>query len=282
MRIDEAVNYAVDRLAGVSDTPRLDAEVLLARALDVRTTYLIAHPEDRLDGQAVNRYREAVERRADGVPLAYITGSKEFWSIALMVGPETLVPRPESELLVELALNELPAHTGQTVLDLGTGSGALALAIARERPLWTITATDISGAALAIARENARQLALSNVAFAQGDWTAAVADQRFDLIVCNPPYVSETDPALGALKHEPRPALVAGSDGLDAIRVLSRECRKLLKPAAAALLEHGADQQQAVAALLAAEGWTAIECFCDLAGRPRVTRAISAEPVTGG
>lgn len=275
MRIDEALKQATERLRAVSDSPRLDAEVLLTRALDVRSSYLIAHPDDTLDAAAVERYEQAIARRADGVPLPYITGEKEFWSLSLMVGPETLVPRPETELLVELALRELPPDSGKRVLDLGTGSGAIALAIASERPLCSVTATDLSEAALAIARQNARQLEVSNATFVHGNWAEAVAGFTFDLIVSNPPYVREGDPALEALRHEPEMALVAGSEGLDAIRVLARDCLGLLDRDGVLLFEHGADQEEAVACLLRQNGWTAVECFRDLAGRPRVTRAVS-------
>lgn len=273
MRIDDALKRATERLRAVSDSPRLDAEVLLTRALDVRFSYLIAHPEDTLDHAAIERYEQAVARRAGGVPLPYITGEKEFWSLSLMVGPETLVPRPETELLVQLALAELPLDAEKRVLDLGTGSGAIALAIASERPLCTVTATDLSGAALAIARQNARQLELGNVAFMQGDWAGAVAGRIFDLVLSNPPYVREGDPALAALRHEPELALVSGAEGLDAIRVLARDCRTLLEPGGMLLMEHGADQEEAVAGLLAENGWRSVECFRDLGGRPRVTRA---------
>ena len=278
MRIDEALKRAAERLRAVSDSARLDAEVLLTRALDVRAAYLIAHPEDTLDEAAIERYEQAVSRRADGVPLPYITGEKEFWSLTLMVGPETLVPRPETELLVELALRELPPDAEQRVLDLGTGSGAIALAIAGERPACLVTATDVSDAALVIARHNARQLDRSNVTFAHGDWTEAVAGRTFDLVVSNPPYVREGDPALEALRHEPEMALVSGSDGLDAIRVLARDCRALLEAGGILLLEHGADQQDAVARLLEMNRWASVECFRDLGGQPRVTRAVRGEP----
>lgn len=274
MRIDEALKQATERLRAVSDSPRLDAEVLLSRALDVRSSYLMAHPEDTLDGAAIERYEQALARRADGVPLPYITGEKEFWSLPLMVGPETLVPRPETELLVELALRELPPDVEKGVLDLGTGSGAIALAIATERPLCAITATDLSEAALAIAQQNARQLEISNVTFVQGNWTEAAVGRTFDLIVSNPPYVKEGDPALAALRHEPEMALAAGSDGLDAIRLLARGCGGLLDRGGVLLFEHGADQETGVARLLGQNGWTAVECVRDLEGRPRVTRAV--------
>lgn len=273
MRIDAALAAAVERLRPASDSARLDAEVLLARAIDVPKSYLIAHPEDELDELAIERFRAAVERRRLGVPLAYITGKKEFWSLNLVVGPDTLVPRPETELLVELALRHLPRRGEAKVADLGTGSGAVALAIARERPNCLVTGTDISEAALAVARENARQLELPNVAFAEGDWTAPVAEGGFDLIVSNPPYIRCGDPALEGLKYEPPIALSSGADGLDAIRILARDCAALLVPGGRLLLEHGIDQEGEVAGILQGYGWSDIECFNDLTGRPRVTQA---------
>jgi release factor glutamine methyltransferase len=273
MRIDEALAEAAGRLRSSSDSPRLDAELLLAQALDVSRTYFAAHPEDVLDDDAVARYFAAIERRGRGVPLAYITGVKEFWSLELMVTPETLVPRPETELLVEIALRLLPRRAECRVLDLGTGSGAIALALASERPGWVFTATDSSEAALAVARENARQLGLPNVTFLRGDWAEPVAGKTFDLIVSNPPYVRADDPALDALRHEPSLALTPGNDALAAVRDLARCCSPLLPPGGPLLLEHGIDQRQEVADVLAYHGWTGIESFNDLSGRPRATLA---------
>jgi release factor glutamine methyltransferase len=264
---------AAERLAAVSDSPRLEAELLLGRAIDMPRAYLMAHPDDTPDTAALRRLEATLARRLAGEPMAYIAGLKEFWSLELMVSPATLVPRPETELLVELALGEIPPRAGWRVLDLGTGSGAIALALARERPQCAVVATDRSAAALAIARENARQLALPNIEFLEGDWTAPVAGREFDLVVSNPPYVREGDPALAALVHEPRDALVAGADGLEAIRVLARECRPLLRQGGVLLLEHASDQAGAVAAILGATGWTTIHCSRDAAGLPRVSGA---------
>jgi release factor glutamine methyltransferase len=282
VRIDAALASAIHTLEQASDSPRLDAEVLLARALDLPNSYLYAHPEDVLDDAAVRRYFSAVERRRAGSPLAYITGEKEFWSLTLAVGPGVLVPRPETELLVELALREIPRQGEYCVLDLGTGSGAIAIALASERPNCRIVATDINGAALTIARQNARQHGVANIEFLEGDWTAAVADRsfgQFDLVVSNPPYVRAGDPVLEQLRYEPGSALIAGIDGLDAVRVLARDCGKLLKPNGLLILEHGADQREEVSAILAAGGWTGIECIRDHGGRPRTTSARIA--VTG-
>ncbi|HET6628348.1 MAG TPA: peptide chain release factor N(5)-glutamine methyltransferase [Woeseiaceae bacterium] len=271
MRIDAALERAIEELRPHSESPRIDAELLLARALDVARSYLFAHPEDVPDEAAIGRFFDAVERRKRGVPLAYITGEKEFWSLPLIVTPDTLVPRPETELLVELALRHIPRQGECHVLDLGTGSGAIALAIASERPNCEVTATDVSGAALGVARENASRLQLANVSFVQGDWTEPVAGRTFDLVVSNPPYVRHGDPALEALRHEPPVALSTDDDGLAAIRILARDCGALLEPGAPLLLEHGIDQADEVAGILEEHGWSGIECHNDLTGRPRAT-----------
>ena len=272
-RIDVALRAAVSRIAGCSDSPRLDAELLLMQALNVQRSYLIAHPEDTLDRAAELRFDSLVDRRSRGEPIAYISGQKEFWTLNLMVSPATLVPRPETELLVQLALNNIERDRAVDVLDLGTGSGAVALAIASERPLARVTATDISEAALNIARENARQADLANVTFAAGSWTEPVRDGKFAIIVSNPPYVRADDPALALLEHEPLSALASGADGLDAIRILARDCADLLVPNGILLLEHGSDQASEVAGILQPQGWHNPQCHSDLAGLPRVTVA---------
>jgi release factor glutamine methyltransferase len=271
--IDTALAEAVEVLSPVSDSARLDAELLLALALDVPRSYLITHPEDSLDPAAVNRFQALVDRRHDGEPMAYITGEKEFWSLNLMVSPATLVPRPETELLVERALREIPRREPFRVLDLGTGSGAIALAIAKSCNNCEVVATDVSGEALAVAAQNARQLDVANMTFLQGDWTEPVAGQLFDLIVSNPPYVNSDDPALQDLQHEPLQALAAGTDGLDAIRCISSGCLPLLQAGHLLMLEHGDQQAADVAAVLTDAGWAVVECLDDLAGRPRVTVA---------
>jgi release factor glutamine methyltransferase len=205
--------------------------------------------------------------------MAYITGSKEFWSTELMVSPATLVPRPETELLVAAALAEIPHDAPWRILDLGTGCGAIAAILARERPLADVTAIDQSDAALGIAVQNARQLDIGNMRCLQGDWTEPVRGERFDLIVSNPPYVCDADPALTHLQHEPRSALVAGPDGLQAIRQLARDCGPILVAGGAIMLEHGAEQEDAVADILDAQGWLTRECRRDCAGLPRLTIA---------
>jgi len=273
LQISAILDDATERLTAVSDSARLDAELLLARAIDMPRSYLFAHPEEVLDELAVARFEAAIERRLAGEPMAYITGVREFWSLELMVTPATLVPRPETELLVDLALREIPRRAEWAILDLGTGSGAIAIAIARERPLARVTATDISAAALDVARQNARQLEIPNIEFLEGDWTAPVSGRRFDVIVSNPPYVRSDDAALEALHREPRSALAAGADGLDAIRTLARDCGALLEPGGALLIEHGAEQRDGVAAVLGEHGWYDVRCHNDYAGLPRVTMA---------
>ncbi len=271
--IRELTDAVSRRLAAVSDSPRLEADLLLARAIDMPRSYLFAHPEDELDDGALERLMHDVERRLAGEPLAYITGSKEFWSLDLMVTPATLVPRPETERLVELVLSETAHDAPVRILDLGTGSGAIALALARERRIAEVTATDVSRAALEVARQNARALEIDNVRFLEGSWIEPVSDEQFDIVVSNPPYVAAGDKALEKLEREPRSALVAEDGGLACILELARVVPEVLADDGLFFVEHGAAQAQAVENLLHDAGWRAIECFCDFAGLPRVTRA---------
>jgi len=271
--IADAITATTARLQEVSESARLDAEILIARAIDMPRSYLFAHPDDELDQDAVARLEDTVQRRMSGEPMAYISGFKEFWSLDLMVTPATLVPRPETEILVDRALGQIPRKADWPILDLGTGSGAIALAIAHDRPLCAVTATDISADALAVARLNARQLKLCNVEFLQGDWTKPVAGRTFRIIVSNPPYVREGDPYLDALQAEPDLALTAGPGGLEVIETLARDFRLIIDAAGMLLIEHGADQREAVAGILATYGWGSIRCYDDYAGLPRVTSA---------
>jgi len=273
MRLDAAIADATGRLAAVSDSARLDAEILLCQTIDMPRSYLFAHPEDELDELTQDRFEALLARRIGGEPMSYISGTREFWSHELFVTPATLVPRPETELLVELALREIPRKAAWRVLDLGTGSGAIAISIAAERPLCDITATDISEAALAVAQENVRQADLANVTCLAGSWVLPVAGQQFELIVSNPPYVRSDDAVLQNLRHEPLSALASGEDGLDDIRILARDCPAILVQGGLLMLEHGRDQQRDVAGILEARGWSDVTCHNDLAGRPRVTVA---------
>jgi len=205
--------------------------------------------------------------------MAYITGSKEFWSLELMVTPATLVPRPETEVLVDLALREIPRDAEWNILDLGTGSGAIACAIGKERPRCEITAVDKSADALRVAEQNVRNLDLANVECLEGDWTKPVQGRIFDLIVSNPPYVEKGHPDLERLHQEPQMAIVSGDDGFDAVRVLARDCPAVLKDGSALMVEHGFEQESGIASILSDSGWSALECHKDLAGLPRVTVA---------
>jgi release factor glutamine methyltransferase len=273
MRLDAVIQEASQRLSHISESARLDAEVLLCMTIDMPRSYLFAHPEDELDPVTLERFEALIRRRINGEPLSYITGTREFWSRELLVSPATLVPRPETELLVELALREIPRDAEWQILDLGTGSGAIAISIAAERLLCNITATDVSSEALAVASENVRQADLANVFCLVGSWTAPVMSRKFDVIVSNPPYVGEGDAALRSLRYEPVTALTSGEDGLDAIRVLARDCVAILAIEGCLMMEHGIDQRDEVAQILQAEGWTEITCHNDLSGRPRVTVA---------
>ena len=273
MRLDAAIADAALRLSQVSDSARLDAEILLCQTIDMPRSYLFAHPEDVLDELTRNRFDTLLLRRLNGEPMSYITGTREFWSHELLVSPATLVPRPETELLVELALREIPHDAAWRILDLGTGSGAIAIAIAGERLMCEVTATDISPDALAVARENVRQARLSNITCVEGSWIVPVAGNRFELIVSNPPYVRDDDEALKNLSYEPLSALAAGKDGLRDIRTLASGAGGILVAGGWLMLEHGADQAGDVAEILLVNGWSGIACHNDLAGKPRVTVA---------
>lgn len=258
MRVDEALRALEAR----------EARLLLAQATGFSEASVLAHPERELPAAAAARFREFAARRARGEPIAYILGVKEFYGLPLQVNPAVLIPRPETELLVELALARRP----DSVLDLGTGSGAIALAIKRSRPAARVVAVERSAAALVVAQRNALKLGLE-VDFRHGLWFGPAAGERFDLVVSNPPYVVEDDPHLGEgdLRFEPRPALVAGADGLDSIRQIVAGAATHLRPGGWLLLEHGLGQDSAVRKLLAQAGLEDIRTWPDLAGIARVS-----------
>jgi release factor glutamine methyltransferase len=249
-----------------SGIDRREARLLLAEVCGFSQASLAASPREEIPFEVENAFFEFVEKRKAGMPVAYILGRKEFYGLELSVNPAVLIPRPETELLVDLALEK---NAGR-VLDLGTGSGAVALAIKHERPGCTVVAVDADLSALNVARRNAARLNL-DVDFRHGRWFAPVMGERFDLIVSNPPYVAEGDPHLPALRQEPQSALLAGADGLDCIRDISRDAKAHLAPGGWLLLEHGQGQESAVRSLLAAAGLESLTTWPDLAGIPRIS-----------
>jgi release factor glutamine methyltransferase len=254
-----------------------ESRLLLAHALGKPPAWLYAHADEVADAGLAERFEDLVAARAAGQPVAYLIGRRSFWTLDLAVTPATLIPRPETELLVELALARLPSGSVGRVADLGTGSGAIALAIARERPDLAVVATDASSAAVAVARGNAAANAWHNGEFREGSWFEPLAGERFDLIASNPPYIAEGDPHLVSLQHEPALALTSGADGLEAIREIIAAAPSHLQASGWLLLEHGWDQGRAVRALMESADFAEVDTVRDLEGRDRVTQGRRAE-----
>ena len=274
MNIAALLKQATAQLQPISDSPRLDAEVLLGCVLEQPRSYLFSWPEREPDAAQQQAFQQLIEQRASGVPVAHLTGEREFWSLPLKVSADTLIPRPDTELLVAWVLEHFPADKPLRLVDLGTGSGAIALAIASERPKWQILGVEISRPALAIAEHNRDRLKLHNVQLIQGRWCDAFSAQdRFQIIVSNPPYIASDDPHLqqGDVRFEPESALVAGADGLDDIRHIATCTREHLDDGGWLLLEHGFDQADAVAAILRQSGFQQVGNHRDLAGQMRAT-----------
>ena len=252
---------------------RLEAQVLLGRALGVAKSYLIAHSDEALTPEQLAQYQSLIERRLKGKPIAYILGEREFYSLNFKVTPAVLIPRPDTELLVELALTHTPQNQPCQVLDLGTGSGVVAISIAKHRPQASVTAVDQSLDALAVARENATTLAASNIVFTHSDWYSALAGKKFDVIVSNPPYIEANDLHLkqGDLRFEPISALASGEDGLDSLRHIIGQAHAHLLPHGWLLFEHGYNQAAKCRALLVEHGFKQVESKRDLSGIERVT-----------
>jgi release factor glutamine methyltransferase len=269
----------IARLIAHSGLPPLEARMLFGRVLGKSHAWLIAHAEDAAGAEVEQAFAVLAARRRDGEPIAYILGEREFYGLELRVGPAVLIPRPETELLVELALARIPGNTAARVLDLGTGSGAIAVALAHARPLARLTAVDVDYAALSVARANAKRHGV-NVRFFCGDWFGALQGEVFDLIVSNPPYVAAGDPhlAAGDLRFEPKRAFVGGDDGLDCIRAIVAKAGAHLRPGAWLLFEHGYDQAAACRALLEAQGYREVQSWPDLAGIPRVSGGLKSAP----
>ena len=270
--IDEATARIAGALGLDKREARLEARVLAAFAWDVAPTWLIAHDTDPLTEAQASQFETLLTRRLSGEPVAHLTGSREFYGRSFQVSPDVLIPRPDTELLVELALARIPPGQAVKMLDLGTGSGCIAITLALERPLAQVTAVDRSAAALAIARHNAAILN-ARVEFLTSDWFAALTGRRFDLIVGNPPYIAAADPHLtrGDVRFEPLGALAAGTDGLKDLRQLAAAAGAHLQPGGVLLLEHGYDQAAAVQALLQTAGFRHIQSWPDLSGIRRVS-----------
>lgn len=268
--IHTALDTATLQLQHCSASPRLDAEVLLAHLLNKDRSHLRAWPEEPLSLKHHSDYQALIKQRCAGQPVAYLTGQREFWSLNYRLSKATLIPRPETEHLVELALQRLPEQKAFQLLDLGTGPGTIALAVAHERPRCQVLATDRCPRALQIAADNATRLGINNVTFQQSDWFSQLAGRRFELITANPPYVRSGDPRLDKeLRFEPRQALQAGPDGLEALAIIIDQARHHLHKGGWLLLEHGYDQGPATIELLHEHGYREVATFRDFAGHDR-------------
>lgn len=270
LSVAQALNRAVE-LVDVSDSPRLDIELLLCDLLDKPRSWLFTWPDATLNAQQQARFEQLLARRRQGEPIAHLLGYRDFWTLRLRVSPDTLIPRPDTETLVELALNLLPEEPAR-VADLGTGTGAIALALASERPQWQLVATDLHPGAVALAQDNARAHQLSNVEILQGSWCAPLSG-RFDMILSNPPYIDPEDPHLqqGDVRFEPLSALTAEDKGLADIRIIADQARDFLRPGGWLLFEHGYDQGEAVRDLLCQLGYAQVRTQRDLGDNDRVT-----------
>jgi len=271
-----ALQEAKQQLLSSSDTAELDAEVLLAHALQVARSYLFAYPERVLTSDEIIIFQEYLEQRKIKTPIAYITGHQEFWSLDFIVTSDTLIPRADTELLVELVLQFHAADKDKkiSIVDLGTGSGAIALALAHECPHWEVHATDWSVNALEIAKQNAKRLHLSQVIFHQGSWCKALpSEKKFDVIVSNPPYIASDDPDLqcGILKYEPASAIISSLNGLQDVLDIITQAKRYLKPQGKLLIEHGFQQGAEIRRIFSNLGYSNINTYQDLAGLDRVT-----------
>lgn len=270
--IQQSLAQANTLLSAASPTPSLDAEILLAHLLKTQRSYLYSHPNQLLSESLYDSYLTLLEKRTNGHPIPYLTGHCEFWSLDLIVTPDTLIPRPETELLVELILKH-PNHPSLQIADLGTGSGAIALALAHERPQWHIHATDLSFPALTVAKLNSNHLKIPNITFNQGHWFDALPNIQFDIIVSNPPYIAEDDPHLEpkVLATEPTLALISAENGLKDLYHIINQAKKYLKPGGQLLLEHGFTQAELVQQQFLKAGYKNVQSKQDFSGLNRVT-----------
>jgi len=271
--ISQLIHNSTKQLEAVSESAHLDTELLLCFILKKDRSFLRAWPEHRLDQQQVNLFQQLCEQRLKGQPIAHILGERGFWSLNLKVTTDTLIPRPDTERLVELALERIPENSQWKILDLGTGTGAIALSLAKERPHTFVTATDQSITALNIAKENAEKNTISNIEFIQSNWFEKLAQQQFNIIVSNPPYIKKNDPHLtqGDVRFEPLSALTSGEDGLHDIRLIIKNSPSHLCEKGILLLEHGYDQADAVCALLTDANFTQVRNYKDYNDNQRVS-----------
>ena len=275
MDVSQLLMSATEKLLNLTDSPRLDAEVLLAHSLQKNRTWLVTWSDKALTDTDINQFNELLQRRVSGEPIAHITGTREFWSLPLSVTTDTLIPRPDTELIIEKILDTYPASSDISLADLGTGSGAIALALASERPHWKITATDQSAGALEIAKQNAHNLNLDNITFRLGNWFEPLENHLFDIIVSNPPYIPHADPHLtqGDARFDPISALASGDDGLDDIRLIAAQAGSHLKNQGKLFIEHGYDQKSEMLDIFTKNDFIEIQQAHDIANNPRLTFA---------
>lgn len=271
--LGSAVRKTTQLLQSDSDTPHLDAELLVMLATNKPREYLLINPDEPLTPQQEKILQDFVQRRHQGEPIAYISGHKEFWSLDLIVTPDVLIPRPETEHVIEWMLAHLPKDQSLRIADLGVGSGAIAIALAHERPNWLIDATENAENALKIAKQNAKRHHLTNIRFYLGNWCDPLPIRNYTAIVSNPPYIEENDEHLQSLKYEPHAALAAGEDGLDAIQVIIKQAKNYLTNGGHLVFEHGYNQKEKIISLLEENGYRAIIDHNDLAGIPRFITA---------
>lgn len=271
--IRKALEQASHQLDALDTDIRLEAELLLGHLLNKNRAYLYAHAEDDINAEQLEAFHQLIAQRASGIPIAYLTGYRDFWSLTLKVNSHTLIPRHETERLVELVLELLGKQSNISVLDMGTGSGAIALALAKERPDWEISACDASEEALKIARENAADLGLKNIYFYHSDWFSALPEKKYHAIISNPPYINEQDPHLnqGDVRFEPRSALVSSQEGLADLQYIIQHGYDHLLPDGLLLLEHGYDQKTDLETILNRLGYKNVQCWQDIQGHDRVS-----------
>jgi len=269
MNIEEALQYGRATLLD-SESPEIDSQVLLCHVLLCSSVYLHTWPDKTLSGSQQTQYEQLILQRQQGKPVAYLTGQRGFWSLDLKVTEDTLIPRPDTELLVSLAMAEIQLN--MRVADLGTGSGAIALSLATENPTITVLAMDYSAPALRVAKQNARDNKVNNVLFWQGSWLSAIRDNSLDMVVSNPPYIEENDPHLsqGDVRFEPVSALTSGADGLDDIRQIILQAKRCLKPNGCLLIEHGYHQAKQILRLFELAGFVNVHSEQDFGGNDRV------------